>query len=110
MIDRDDTEWGIVLDGHGHGGLVERRVDAVDRDWVVRVLQMNKSRANQAGEWGFYCCVAAHVADDREAPRRRLEDLRVDEWRDGLREVNAVDEDVALNDLWKGATLRYCDC
>lgn len=43
--------------------------------------------------------VTAHVADDAQPAVGRLEALLVDERWDGLGEVDAVDEDVRLDDL-----------
>ncbi len=67
----------------GFGGrLVESGVDVVDGNGVVGVG-----------------CVAADIADDAELAVGRLEALAVDKGRDGLGEVDAVDEDVRLDDL-----------
>ena len=54
----------------------------VDRDWIVGI-----------------CCVTAHVADDRELALRRAQRFRRDERRDLGGQIDAVDEDVSLDDL-----------
>lgn len=46
--------------------------------------------------------VAGDVADDAELAGGRLQALAVDKGRDGLGEVDAVDEDVRLDDLGVG--------
>lgn len=43
--------------------------------------------------------VAADIADDAQLAVGRLERFEVDKGRDGLGEVDAVDEEVALDDL-----------
>ena len=68
-----------VPNGHGHSGLLEGRVDIVDRNWVKRVRR-----------------VAAHI-DDHPQPTSWTSsiDLLVRHERGYLRaQVNAVDEDV----------------
>ena len=45
-------------------------------------------------------CVAADVADDAQPAVGRLEALAVDKRRDGLGQVDAVDENVRLDNLW----------
>lgn len=84
MINRDDGQSRTVaLDWDFDGGLVESGVDVVDRDGVVGI-----------------CSVAANIAYDAEGAVWRLEALLVDEWGDGLGEVDAVYEDVGLDDFW----------
>lgn len=95
MIDRDDRQPGAVaLNGHPNGRLVKGSVDVVDGDRVVRV-----------------CGVAADVADDAQLALGRLQALLVDERWNGLGEVDAVDEDVRLDDLgvWSVALLGLCE-
>lgn len=83
VVDGDDGQSGAVaLYVNLDGGLVEGGVDIVDGDGVV-------------GVGG----VAADVADNAELAAGALEALAIDEGRDGLGEVNAVDEDVRLDDL-----------
>jgi hypothetical protein len=90
VVDADDTKRQVVAalgERHGHGRLAEGGVDVVDGDRVVRV----------GG-------VAGDVADDAQAARLGGERLGVDEGRDLGGEVDAVDEDVGLDDLlvWAG--------
>lgn len=73
----------ISWDGNTDGGLVECGVNVVDGDGVVRV----------GG-------VAADVAYNAELAVRGLKALLVDERRNGLGEVDAVDKDVRLDNLW----------
>ena len=83
VVDGDDRELRpVALDIDLDSGLVECGVDVVDRDGVVGVRG-----------------VAAHVADNAELAVGALEALAVDEGRDGLGKVDAVDEDVRLDDL-----------
>lgn len=90
MVNRDDGQRGpVALDVNLDGGLVEGGVDVVDGDGVVRV----------GG-------VAADVADDAEVAAGALEALAVDKGRDGLGQVDAVDEDVRLDDLGVGPVAR----
>jgi hypothetical protein len=87
VVDGDDGEGGPVAgDVDLDGGLVEGGVDVVDGDGVV-------------GIGG----VAADVADDAELAGGRLQALAVDKGWDGLGEVDAVDEDVRLDDVGVGA-------
>jgi hypothetical protein len=91
VIDADDAEWQVVAalgELHGHGGFAESGVDVVDGDRVVRV----------GG-------VAGDVADDAQAARLGGERLGVDEGGDLGGQVDAVDEDVRLDDLLVGAGL-----
>jgi hypothetical protein len=85
VVDADDAQWQTVAalgESHGHCGLREGGVDVVDGDGVV-------------GVGG----VAGDVADDAQAARLSGQRLGVDERRDLGAEVDAVDEDVGLNDL-----------
>lgn len=83
MVDGDDGQRGpVTLDIDLDGGLVECGVDVVDGNGVV-------------GVGG----VAADVADDAELAAGALEARAVDKRRDGLGQVDAVDEDVRLDDL-----------
>jgi hypothetical protein len=85
VVDADDAQWQTVAalgESHGHCGLREGGVDVVDGDGVVGVSG-----------------VAGDVADDAQAARLSRQRLRVDERRDLGAEVDAVDEDVGLNDL-----------
>ena len=83
MVDGDDGQSrSVALDINPDGRLVEGGVDVVDGNGVVWV-----------------CGVAAHIADDTKLALGRLQALLVDEWRDRLGEVDAVDEDVRLDDL-----------
>lgn len=83
MVDRDDTQRRpIALNIDLDSRLVERGVDVVDGDGVVGVRR-----------------IAANIADHAELAARRLEALAVDKGRDGLGQVDAVDEDVRLDDL-----------
>jgi hypothetical protein len=72
----------------GDRRLVERRVDVVDGDGVVRIRG-----------------VAADIAHDAEFAVGGREAGAVHERRDGVRQVDAVDEDVGLDDLGEGAAL-----
>lgn len=84
VVDGDDAQWGpVALDVHLDGGLVKGGVDVVDGDGVVRVGR-----------------VAADVADDAELATGGFEAREVDERRNGLGEVDAVDKNVRLDDLW----------
>ena len=73
---------------HGYCGLAESGVDVVDGDGVV-------------GVGG----VARDVADDTQAARLSRQRLGVDEGRDLGGEVDAVDEDIGLDDLLVRARL-----
>jgi len=72
----------------GHSGSAEGRVDVVDGDRVVRVRG-----------------VARDVADDAQLAVGRGEGFRGDEGGDFGGEVDAVDEDVGLDDFLVGAWL-----
>jgi extradiol dioxygenase family protein len=90
VVDADDAERQVVAtlgERHRHGRLAEGGVDVVNGDRVV-------------GIGG----VAGDVADDAQAARLGGERLGVDEGRDLGGEVDAVDEDVGLDDLlvWAG--------
>lgn len=89
MIDRDDGQARRRLGGDMHGGPLERGIDVVDGDRVVRVGR-----------------VARDVADDRQPPARRGQRLPVDKRRDGRRQIDAVDEDVAAHDLLERSARR----
>lgn len=83
VVNRDDTQRRpVALDLDLDGRLVKCSVDVVDGDRVVRVRR-----------------VAADIADNTELAARRLEALAVDKRRDGLGQVDAVDEYVRLDDL-----------
>jgi hypothetical protein len=83
VVDGDNRQRRpVTLDIDLDSGLVECGVDAVDGNGVVRV----------GG-------VAADVADDAELAAGALEARAVDKRRDGLGQVDAVDEDVRLDDL-----------
>lgn len=91
MVDADDAQRQTVAalgESHGHCGLGEGGVDVVDGDGVVRV----------GG-------VARDVADDAQATRLSRQRLGVDEGGDLGGEVDAVDEDVRLDDLLVWARL-----
>jgi hypothetical protein len=90
VVDADDTERQFVAalgERDGHGRFAEGGVDVVDGDRVV-------------GVGG----VARDVADDAQTARLGGERLGVDEGRDLGRQVDAVDEDVRLDDflVWAG--------
>lgn len=85
VVDADNAQRQIVAalgESHGHCGLAESGVDVVNGNGVV-------------GVGG----VAGDVADDTQAARLSGQRLGVDERRNLGREVDAVDEDVRLNDL-----------
>lgn len=83
MVDGDDGQpWPVALDLDLDCGLVKGCVDVVDGDRVVGV-----------------CGVAADIAHDAQLPAILLQALHVDEWRDRLGQVDAVDKDVAVDDL-----------
>jgi hypothetical protein len=94
MVDGDDRQLrAIAWYRNVHSGLIECGVDVVDGNRVVWV-----------------CGVAAHITDNAQLALRRLEALLVDKGRDGLGQVDAVDEDVGLDDLgvWAIALLGLC--
>ena len=85
VVDADDAQRQTVAalgESHGHCGLRECGVDVVDGDGVV-------------GVGG----VAGNIADDAQAARLSRKRLGVDEGRNLGAEVDAVDEDVGLNDF-----------
>ena len=83
VVDRDDRQRRpVALNIDLDSGLVECGVDVVDGDRVVGVR-----------------CVAANIADNAKLAVGALEALAVNKGRDGLGEVDAVDEDVRLDDL-----------
>jgi hypothetical protein len=91
VVDADDAQRQTVAalrERHWHCGLAEGGVDVVDGDGVVRV----------GG-------VARDIADNAQAARLSRQRLSVDEGRDLGGEVDAVDEDVRLNDLLVRARL-----
>lgn len=95
MVDADHAQRKVVRTGiqfHGDCGTIESCVDVVDGDRVVWVRG-----------------VARHVAHDAQLAAGCGKRLRIDERRDLRRQVDAVDEDVRLNDLlvwsWLGAGL-----
>lgn len=92
VVDADNAQWQTVAalrERHWYCGLAEGGVDVVDGDGVV-------------GVGG----VAGDVADNAQAARLSRQRLGVDEGRDLGGEVDAVDEDVRLNDLLVRARLR----
>lgn len=88
MIYRDDRKRRVVISRHGQRRVRERAILRVNRDRVVRV----------GG-------VARDVADDGELALGRGERLLVKERRDRLGQVDAVDEDVGLDDFAERAAL-----
>jgi len=91
VVDADDAQRQTVAalrEGHWYCGLAEGGVDVVDGDGVV-------------GVGG----VAGDVTDDAQAARLSRQRLGVDEGRDLGGEVDAVDEDIRLNDLLVRARL-----
>lgn len=91
VVDADDAQRQTVAalgESHGHCRLREGGVDVVDGDGVVGVSG-----------------VARDVADDAQAARLSGQRLGVDEGRDLGGEVDAVHEDVRLDDLLVGARL-----
>ena len=83
MINGDDGKLRTIsFHLNANSWLVKGSVDVVDGDWVVRV----------GG-------IAAHVAYNTELAVGRLEALNVHERRNWLREVDAVDEDIRLDDF-----------
>lgn len=83
MVNGDDGQpWSVTLHGDLYRGLVKCGVDVVDGDRVVWVG-----------------CVAAHIADYAQLAVGRLKALLADKGWDGFGEVDAVDEDVGLDDL-----------
>ena len=87
MVDRDDRQLRTIAFYRDlNCGLVESGVDVVYWDRVVRVRR-----------------IATHIAHNAELAVGRLEALQVDEWWDWLGQVDAVDEDVGLDNLGVGA-------
>lgn len=87
MVDGNDRQPGsVALHLNRHRRLIKRRVDIVYGDGVVRVRR-----------------IAANVANNAELAAGLCELLLVDEGRDGLGQIDAVDENVALDDLGVGA-------
>ena len=93
MINANNAKHRLALDLDRNSRFIECGCYCVDRDRVI-----------------WICGVCGNVTDDRQLATRCIERWHIDKVGDLLVEVNAVDEDVALNDLWKGATLRYCVC
>lgn len=94
VVDADHAQRETVAalgEGDGHSRVAEGGVDVVDGDGVVRV----------GG-------VARDVADDAQAARVGGQRLGLDEGRNLGGEVDAVDEDVGLNDLLVRAGLGRC--
>lgn len=90
VVDGDDGQRRpVALDVDGDGGLVEGGVDVVDGDGVV-------------GVGG----VAGDIADDAQLAGGALEAGAVDKGRDGLGQVDAVDENVRLDNLRVRAVAR----
>lgn len=75
---------GDVRDFDRDGGLVKGGVDVVDWDWVVWVGS-----------------IAGHIHHDRQVSVRVRQTLGVDEIGDLVHEVDAVDEDIRLDDLYE---------
>ena len=91
VVDADNAQWQTVAalrERHWYCGLAEGGVDVVDGDRVV-------------GVGG----VARDVADNAQAARLSRQRLGVDEGRDLGGEVDAVDEDIGLDDLLVRARL-----
>ena len=91
VVDADDAQRQAVAalgEGNGNCGLAEGGVDVVDGDGVV-------------GVGG----VARDIADDAQAARLSRQRLGVDERRNLGGEVDAVDEDIRLDDLLVRARL-----
>ncbi len=83
MVDGDDRESGaITLHRHLDCRLVKGCINVVDGNGIVWVG-----------------CVAADIAYDAEFALRRLEAFFVDERWNWIREVDAIDENVRLDNL-----------
>jgi hypothetical protein len=90
VVNRDDGQGRVLKTLNRNGGLIKRGRDSVDRHRVVRVSSVRRD-----------------IAHNRELAirTRGLQRVHVHEVRDGAGQVDAVDEDVTLCDLLKGATL-----
>ena len=79
-----------IREGHGHGGRVKRCIDGVYGDRVIWV-----------------CRVTAHVYRNAQLPTGACRSylLWSEEGGDLARQIDAVDEDVHVQDLLEGATL-----
>lgn len=82
MIDANHTQLWLSLDLDWHRRLIKCGCHGVDRDRVV-----------------WICRVRRDVANDGQLAVRCIERGHVDEVGDLGGEINAVDEDIALNDL-----------
>lgn len=88
MVDRDDGKWWSASHWNWDCWLVEGGVDAVDWDWVV-------------GVGG----IAADINDNGQVALLGLERIGVDKWWNLGGQVDAVDENVGLDNLLEWATL-----
>lgn len=88
MINANNAQRWLALNLDWDSRLIECGCYCVDRDRVI-----------------WICSVRRDVTDDGQLAIRRIKRWHIDEVGDLSGEVYAVNEDVALNDLRKGATL-----
>lgn len=79
MVDGDNQKWRPFGGLDSHGRLIKSGIDVVDWDGVVGVSG-----------------VATDIDNNCQLTVRVGQGFPVDEVRDGLIEVNAVDEDIGL--------------
>lgn len=88
VINADHRQLGLLLNLNRHRRLVERRSDSVNRDRVV-------------GVGG----VSADIADNRQLAVSRIQALVIHKAGDLRVQVNAVNKDIALDNLLERPTL-----
>lgn len=93
MIDGNNAQRWLALNLHWYSRLIECGCYCVDRDRVV-----------------WICSISGHVTNDGQLAIWRIERWQINEVWDLSGEIDAVNEDVALNDFCKGATLSCCIC
>ncbi|KAJ8052541.1 hypothetical protein LXG23DRAFT_50544 [Yarrowia lipolytica] len=88
VVDRAHGQLGASSGLNRHGGMVERGSNCVHGDRVVGVGGVSRD-----------------VDNDTELSGLLVEQIVVDERRNGLRQVDAVDEDIRVSNLLEGSTL-----
>ncbi len=91
MINANDAQCWLTLNLDWYGRLIECGCYCIDRNRVV-----------------WICGICRDITNDGEFAIWRIERFHIDEVWDPGGEIDAVNEDVALNDFWKGATLSCC--
>lgn len=91
MINANNAQCWLGLYFDWHSGFIECGCYCIDGDRVVWICGVCRDVTND-GQFAIWCIERCHI----------------DEVWDLCGEIDAVNEDVALNDFCKGATLSCC--